>query len=85
MAVGNARLRELVGRDMLRGAIAALGTRAAAFAQVELLSLVKDILFQELRTSPAPSQVRLDAVRQCRAPSSLKVWLIYPWNWATRP
>jgi hypothetical protein len=53
MAAGNARLRELVGRDMLRGAVAALGARGAAAAQPELLSLVREIVFQELpRASP---------------------------------
>ena len=84
MAAGNARLRELVGRDMLRGAIAALGMRAAGFAQVELLSLVKDILFQELLTSPAPSQVRLEPLRQSpprRAPQLAN----FSWIWAGMP
>ncbi|KAK9833279.1 hypothetical protein WJX81_002345 [Elliptochloris bilobata] len=56
MATTNPRLRELVGRDMLRGAIAALGMRDAGAAQSELLSLVREILVQELASSPGPAQ-----------------------------
>ena len=61
MATTSPRLRELVCRDMLRGAIGALAKRVAAFTQSELLSLVRDILFQELPHSPSPEQARLHA------------------------
>ena len=61
MATTSPRLRELLCRDVLRGAVGALATRAAASTPVqsELLSLVRDILFQELPHSPAPEQARI--------------------------
>ena len=61
MATTSPRLRALVCHDMLRGAVGALAMRAAAShtVQSELLSLVRDILFQELPHSPDPEQARL--------------------------
>ena len=60
LAARDARLRDLVGRQMLQGALAALANPAASSAQAEALHLARDVLLQELAAgSPAPREVML--------------------------
>ena len=57
LAVREPRLQEWVARDMLRGAVVALASPAAASHSAEMLSLLRDILLQYLTTSPHTRQV----------------------------
>ncbi|KAK9829960.1 hypothetical protein WJX72_008872 [[Myrmecia] bisecta] len=57
------RLHAFVGREMLRGAITALGWQNAAPHQSEVLHLARDILAQQLATSPGPREVLLSLPR----------------------
>ena len=53
----NERVYNFVGREMLRGSMAALAH--PIFTAAETLQLIRDILAQQLATSPGPRQVRL--------------------------
>ena len=51
----NERVYNFVGREMLRGSMAALAH--PIFTAAETLQLIRDILAQQLATSPGPRQV----------------------------
>ena len=53
----NERVYSFVGREMLQGGIAALAH--PIFTAAETLQLIRDILAQQLATSPGPRQVHL--------------------------
>lgn len=53
----NERVYNFVGREMLRGSMAALAH--PIFTAAETLQLIRDILAQQLATSPGPRQVGL--------------------------
>ena len=55
MAAQNERVYNFVGREMLRGGIAALAH--PIFTASETLQLIRDILAQQLASSPGPKQV----------------------------
>ena len=57
VARSNERVYNFVGREMLQGGIAALAH--PIFTAAETLQLIRDILAQQLATSPGPRQVRL--------------------------
>ena len=56
VARSNERVYNFVGREMLQGSIAALAH--PIFTAAETLQLIRDILAQQLATSPSPRQVR---------------------------
>ena len=58
----NERVYNFVGREMLRGSMAALAH--PIFTAAETLQLIRDILAQQLATSPGPRQVGLP-IRLC--------------------
>ena len=55
VATTNERVYNFVGREMLQGGIAALAH--PIFTTAETLQLIRDILAQQLATSPGPRQV----------------------------
>lgn len=55
VARSNERVYNFVGREMLQGGIAALAH--PIFTAAETLQLIRDILAQQLATSPGPRQV----------------------------
>jgi hypothetical protein len=56
LAAGSEQLRAFVGRDMLRGAFAAVAGASAA-ARADLLHLARDILVARLPLPPEPREV----------------------------
>lgn len=56
VARSNERVYNFVGREMLQGGIAALAH--PIFTAAETLQLIRDILAQQLATSPGPRQVQ---------------------------
>lgn len=57
VATTNERVYNFVGREMLQGGIAALAH--PIFTTAETLQLIRDILAQQLASSPGPRQVAL--------------------------
>ena len=57
VAPSNEKVYSFVGREMLRGGIAALAH--PIFTATETLQLIRDILAQQLTSSPGPRQVLL--------------------------
>lgn len=57
VAQRNEQVYNFVGREMLRGGMAALAH--PIFTAAETLQLIRDILAQQLATSPGPRQVSL--------------------------
>lgn len=57
VATRNERTYNFVGREMLRGSIAALSH--PIFTVAETLQLIRDILAQQLSSSSGPREVRL--------------------------
>ena len=55
VAAHNEKVYSFVGREMLRGSIAALAH--PIFTASETLQLIRDILAQQLASSPGPKQV----------------------------
>ena len=56
LAAGSAQLAAFVGRDMLRGAFAAIASSGIA-ARADLLHLARDILSRQLPLPPEPREV----------------------------
>ena len=55
VATRNERVYNFVGREMLRGSIAALSHEI--FNVAEVLQVIRDILAQQLSSSPGPREV----------------------------
>ena len=72
LAAGSAQLAAFVGREMLRGAFAAIASSGIA-ARADLLHLARDILSRQLPLPPEPREVGIFRFSNCRNPVHKRV------------